>query len=196
MLSCFSHVQLFATLWTAAHQAPLSMGFSRQEYWSWLPCPPSGDLPDPGIKPLSLKSLALSGGFFTTSATWKESPYRNNWMQIIFPVIQLGFPDDASSKEPTCQYRRHKSLLDSWIRKILWRRAWQPTPVFLPGESHRQRSLEGYKPQGHKESDSTEETWDTHTLYNYLRKKPLEAYVIAQEIVLTIWSIFNWKFWV
>ena len=74
MLSCFSHVQLFATLWTAAHQAPLSMGFSRQEYWSWLPCPPSGDLPDPGIKPLSLKSLALSGGFFTTSTTW-ETPW-------------------------------------------------------------------------------------------------------------------------
>ena len=71
MLNCFSHVRLFATPWTAAHEAPLSMGFSRQEYWSWLPCPPPGDLPDPGIKPLSLKSLALSGGFFTTSTTWK-----------------------------------------------------------------------------------------------------------------------------
>ena len=50
MLSCFSHVQLFATLWTIAHQAPLSMGFSRQEYWSGLPCPPPGDHPDPGIQ--------------------------------------------------------------------------------------------------------------------------------------------------
>ena len=57
-----------ATLWTVAHQAPLSMGFSRQEYWSGLPCPPPGDLPDPGIK---LGSLALAGGFFTTSATWE-----------------------------------------------------------------------------------------------------------------------------
>ena len=50
MLSHFSHVQLFATLWTAAHEAPLSMEFSRQEYWSGLPFPSPGDLPDPGIK--------------------------------------------------------------------------------------------------------------------------------------------------
>ena len=53
MLSCFSCVQFFVTLWTVAHQAPLSTGFSRQEYWSGLPCPPPGDLPDPGIKPAS-----------------------------------------------------------------------------------------------------------------------------------------------
>ena len=51
MLSSFSHIQLFATLWTVARQAPLSMGFSRQEYWTGLPCSPPGDLPDPGIKP-------------------------------------------------------------------------------------------------------------------------------------------------
>ena len=50
-LSCFSCVQLFATQWTVAHQAPLSMGFFRQESWSELPCPPSGDLPNPGIEP-------------------------------------------------------------------------------------------------------------------------------------------------
>ena len=54
-----------------AHQATLSMGFSRQEYWSGLPCPPPGVLPDPEIKPASLKSLALAGGFFTTSTTWE-----------------------------------------------------------------------------------------------------------------------------
>ena len=53
MLSCFSRVRLFLTLWTAAHQAPLSMGFSSQECWSGLPRPPPGDLPDPGIKPMS-----------------------------------------------------------------------------------------------------------------------------------------------
>ena len=53
ILSLFSRVRLFATLWTVAHQAPLSMGFSRQEYWSALPCPPPGDLLDPGIKPVS-----------------------------------------------------------------------------------------------------------------------------------------------
>ena len=65
----FSCVQLFVTLWTVARQAPLSMGFSRQEYWSGLPCPPPGDLPDPGIEPMSLMSPALAGRFFTSSAT-------------------------------------------------------------------------------------------------------------------------------
>ena len=56
MLSPFIHVRLYATLWTAARQSPLSMGFSRQEYWSGLPCPPPGDLPDPGIELVSLTS--------------------------------------------------------------------------------------------------------------------------------------------
>ena len=70
VLSRFSRVQLFATLWTVACRTPLSVGFSRQEYWRRLPCPPPGDLPDPGIKPTS---LALAGRFFTTSATW-EAP--------------------------------------------------------------------------------------------------------------------------
>ena len=64
MLSHFSCVQLFATLWTVAHQVPLSMGFSRQEYWSGLPCPPPG-LPDPGIKFMSACISCIAGGFFT-----------------------------------------------------------------------------------------------------------------------------------
>ena len=58
---------LTLTLWTIAGQAPLSMGFSKQEYWSGLPCPPPGDLPDPGIKPMSLTSPALACGLFTTT---------------------------------------------------------------------------------------------------------------------------------
>ena len=57
MLLC--RVQLFATLWTVASQAPLSMGFSRQEYWSGLPCPPSGDLTDPGIEPAFLMGYCI-----------------------------------------------------------------------------------------------------------------------------------------
>ena len=63
-----SHVRLFATPWTVALQAPLSMRFSRQEYWSGLPFPASGDLPDPGIKPVS---SALAGRFFTTEPLGK-----------------------------------------------------------------------------------------------------------------------------
>ena len=72
------HAQLLQpclTLWdpvTVAHQAPLSMGFSRQEYWSGLPCPPPGDLPDPGAEPTSLTSPALVGRFFTTNTTWEN----------------------------------------------------------------------------------------------------------------------------
>ena len=75
VLSHFSCFQLFVTLWTVAHQAPLSVGFSRQEYWSELPCPPPGDLPSPGIERASLTSPALGGGSFTTRATW-EAPTR------------------------------------------------------------------------------------------------------------------------
>ena len=67
VLSCFSCVQLFVTLWTVALQAPLSIGFSRQEYWSGLLCPPLGDLPDLEIESRSLRSPVLAGGFFTTS---------------------------------------------------------------------------------------------------------------------------------
>ena len=60
-LSPFSRVQLFATLWTIACQAPLSMGFSRKDYWSELPFPSLGDLPDPGIKPISLTCVSCTG---------------------------------------------------------------------------------------------------------------------------------------
>ena len=73
VLSHFSPVQLFAIPWTVACRAPLSMGFSRQEHWSGLLCPPPGDLPNLGIEPTSLTSPALAGGFFTASATW-EAP--------------------------------------------------------------------------------------------------------------------------
>ena len=57
--------------WTVAHKAPLSMGFSRQEYWSGLLCHTPGDLPDAGIVPKSLRSPSLAGGFLTTNATWE-----------------------------------------------------------------------------------------------------------------------------
>ena len=64
-----SRVRLFATPWTVACQAPLSMGFPRQEYWGELPFPSPGELPDAGIEPATLTSCMLAGGFFTTSAT-------------------------------------------------------------------------------------------------------------------------------
>ena len=82
-LECI-HAQLLSRVrlcdpWTVAHQAPLSMGFSKQKYWSGLPYHPPGDLPDPGIEPASPTSSALAGGFFTTSATWEAGTlFRNH----------------------------------------------------------------------------------------------------------------------
>ena len=97
LLSCFSHVQLSAAPWTADHQAPLSVGFSRQECWSGLPCPPPGDLPEAGIEPTSAVSPALQVDYFTAeppvepidihsstvfSKRWKQSkcPSEDGWM--------------------------------------------------------------------------------------------------------------------
>ena len=73
----------------------------------------------------------------------------------------VGFPGDTNGKEHTCQCRRQKRhRLHPWGRK---RRAWQPTPAFLPRESHGQRNLAGYSPRGHKKPDMTEVTWHAGT---------------------------------
>ena len=105
VLSHFSCVHLFATLWTVAFQAPLSMGFSRQEYWSGLLCPPPGDLPDPGIEPMSLMSPALAGRFFTTSATWKPYLYYIISIMLLllsrFSCVRLcATPETATHQAP------------------------------------------------------------------------------------------------
>ena len=76
-LSSFSRVQLFALIWTVAHQTPLSFGFYRQEYWSGLPFPFSGDLPDTRIKPMSSE---MATGFFTTDPS--EKPYYYYFLYI------------------------------------------------------------------------------------------------------------------
>ena len=72
VLSCFSCVRIFVTLWTIARQVPLSMGLSRQECWSGLSCPLPGNLLDPGVKPMSSVSLALASGFFFTMEVEKQ----------------------------------------------------------------------------------------------------------------------------
>ena len=70
------------------------------------------------------------------------------------------FSGDISGKEPACQCRRHKRCqFDHWVGKVPWMSIWQPTPVFLPGEFHGQRSLTGYSPWVHKDSDTTEATY-------------------------------------
>ena len=74
-------------------------------------------------------------------------------MHFCLLTCQLGFPGGSDGKEPACQCRR--LWVQSLVEKIPWRRAWQPTPVFFPGEFHGQRSLAGYSPWGHRESDMT-----------------------------------------
>ena len=79
-MHALSRIQLFAAPWTVAHQAPLSMSFSRQEYCSGLPFPPPRDLPDPGIEPAS---PALAGGFFTTEPPGKPPQELKNVSNVI-----------------------------------------------------------------------------------------------------------------
>ena len=78
VLSCFSRVWLPVILWTVVHQAPLSIEFSRQEYWSRWPFPPPADLPNPGMELESLMSPELAGGFLTTRTTWEAQNNNNN----------------------------------------------------------------------------------------------------------------------
>ena len=86
---CAKLLQLSPTLCDPTDCSPpgSSIGFSRQEYWSGLPCPPPGDLPHPGIKPVSLTSPALAGRFFTTSATWEPYVFKIDTIDIILSML-------------------------------------------------------------------------------------------------------------
>ena len=106
---------------------------------------------------------------FTTRETYN---FFSNHFRGILPASvirgaamkRLGFPGGTSGEEPACQCERCKRLgFDPWTGRVLWRRAWQPTPVFSSGKSHGQRSLAGHSPWGRKESDTTEHV-HTHTL--------------------------------
>ena len=88
-----------------------------------------------------------------------QSMGSQSWARLSNKHLTSGW---GSGKEPACRCRRHRRRRFSpWVRKIPWRRKWQPTPLFLPGESHGQRSLVGYSPWNHKESDRTEVTQHT-----------------------------------
>ena len=115
MLSCFSRLRLFSTLWTVAHQAPLSMGFFRQDYWSGLPCPPPGDLLDPGIEP---GSPALQADSLPT-----ETP--GNPKSIFQPLYSSLFP------EPPCDWLNEEKSGQGGVR--VWdRKKSFDYLVFLP----------------------------------------------------------------
>jgi len=148
-------------------------GFFRQEYWSGLPCPPPGDLPNPGIKP---RSPALQADSLPSEPPGKSKHIRcsmsvmqcrrprfNSWVREIpwrrgtLPTpVNLGFPGGSDDKESTCD------ALGTWIQSLGWETPWRreqlPTPVFLPGESQGQGSLMGCRLWGHTELDTTEAT--------------------------------------
>ena len=137
--------------WTVACQAPLSMEFLRQEYWSGLPFPSQEALPNPGMEPTS---PALAGRY---QLSQQESPF---WFLVTVFSIGLGLPRWLRQERICLQCGRPE--FDPWIGKISWRRTWQPTPIFLPGESHEQRILAGYGPWGCRESHK-----DTHNMQEY-----------------------------
>ena len=106
VLSHFSHVWLFGTLWIAACQAPLSMRFFRQECWSGLPSLPPWNLPDPGIEPLSLTSPALAGGFFITSTTWELLDYLSGpWIQRQLSLEETNVVKSCDQRLQWCSHR-------------------------------------------------------------------------------------------
>ena len=165
LFSC-SVVSDSATPWAVAHQAPLSLGHSRQEYWSGLPFPSWGYLPSPGVK---FKSPALASGLFTVWATGAHMS--SKWQEIASVIPHISIPSYIAlryiARLPSwlrwwriCLQCR-KPRFNSWVGKTSWSRKWQPTPVFFPGKTHGQRSLADYSPWGCKELDTNEQL--THT---------------------------------
>ena len=122
--------QLLVTPWTVAYQAPLSLGFSRQEYWSGLPFPSPGDLPDPGIEPASLMSPALAGGLFTTESPGKPILYSKN---KISPCISIGL---VAKLWPTlvtpCTVTQQAPLSMEFSKQEYWSGLPFPSPGDLP----------------------------------------------------------------
>ena len=118
-------------------------------------------------------SVSSPRGFTMFEKHWKLMTCVVNLLVSISSVnskllySMVGASRVTRGKEPTCQCRRHR--FDPWVGKIPWRRKWQPTPVFLPGQFRGQRSLTGYSPWGHRQSDTTEHTcmltaWSIPTL--------------------------------
>ena len=113
MLSRFIHARLSVNLSTVTRQAPLSMRFSRQEHCSGLPCPPPGDLLDPGIKPVSLRSPSMASGFFITSTTWEShhlygftfSRRSQRWNHAVVSLLRMAsFVQWYAVKFPPCLF--------------------------------------------------------------------------------------------
>ena len=118
--------------------------------------------------------------------TWKKQYLA---LALIFLRPVWCFPGGASGKKSTCQCPRQETWVWSWVRKILWRKKWHPTPVFLPGKCHRQRKLEGYSPWGYKELDMTEHLSHTWYFNNKINVEFLYFWTIGKMIVTKSWML-------
>ena len=142
---CLVESDSFVTLWTVAHQSPLSLGFPRQEYWSGLPFPSPGDLSNPETK---LESPALTGRFFTTEPPGKPIPESVKEACNLYICMSRihGLPGGSLVKN---------SPANTGVLGLVpgpgssWRRKRQPILSLLPGKSHGQRRLGGHSPRGH-----------------------------------------------
>ena len=139
-MKSLSRVRLFATLWTVAHQVPPSMGFSRQEYWSGLPCPSPGDFPNSGTEP---RSSTLQADSLPSELPGKP---KNTGVGSLSLLQGIFLTQELNQGFLHC-------------RQILYQIAkWQPTLVFLPGKYYGQGNLVGCNPWVHgvaKELDTT-----------------------------------------
>ena len=164
-----SRVRLPATPWTAAYQTPLSMGFSRQEYWSRVPLPSPKNAPtfpeiggklvgaDIRIRIRGWVAIGAVISILETTRLWGTNTNHIHRNSLYSPKYLVGFcfseygiylPGGSVSR--VClQCRRPR--FHPWVVKIPWRRKWLPTPIFLPGKFHGQRGLESYSPWVHKE---------------------------------------------
>ena len=170
MHACVLLLQSCPTLWTpwsVACQALLFTGFSRQEYWSGFPCPPLRYLPNSGTEPTSPVSSASQGDSLLLNT--REAPYIHVcvYMCVCLCVYVCTYLVALMVKNlPEMQETQAQSPGSG---KIPWKRGWLPTQVFLPGEFHGQRNLEGYCPQGCKEMHMTEQlslTQNLHIVYS------------------------------
>ena len=158
--------------------------------------------------PFSDITIPLCGGSLFTSSPEPLQKARKrsnqNWAEgsVERRLQNLGFPGGSEVKVSACNGRRPK--FDPWVGKIPWKRKWQPTPVFLPGESHGRRSLVGYSPQGRKKSDTTERLQfqfielqisadSCLTMRNLFFYKVIDFKMESGQLVIWIWSTsYSW----
>ena len=169
LLPCFLPVKWFLPSWplspiyTHIRGTDLFWGTSRSSVVQWgrsiLGARALLKITEPPLLPIALHYLR----FLTLEKMLLFFPTLTVLLKgIAFPHGPFGLPWWLSGKESTCQFRERR--FDSWVGKIPWRRKWQPTPVFLSGKPHGQRSLVGYSPWGHKESDTTEQLSNSNNL--------------------------------